>query len=300
MRTTLVRGLAALLLAASTCRPAANGHVRFAADAQRAPAAVERGAVTYATYCAGCHGAAADGQGPVAAVLGLRPADLRAPALRSASDAALVDRITRGTPLRASDGRVDPAEDADVDAVAAYLPRLGAVDWNLLRVGRLVYEDACAPCHGAYGRSEGALTFWLGVPDLVEARERLSDAALARISENGSGLMTPLYGGFDRGDLRALVAYVRHLSDGFRVYDTYCAACHGDDGQGLYSEDVPAPATAAPPLRGPYARSAIVHMLRRERGFMPHFRELDAARIRDVVAYLRTVVFTSSPGGNHS
>jgi hypothetical protein len=36
-------------------------------------------------------------------------------------------------------------------------------------------------------------------------------------------------------------------------------------------------------------------MVRRERGVMPHFRELDEARIREVVAYLRAVVFQSPP-----
>ena len=291
--------LAAVLLAAAACRPPAGGHPRVASEARRAPVAVERGAVAFATYCAGCHGADGGGQGAVAAVLGLRPADLRAPSLRAVSDAALVERITLGTPIRVSDGRVDPRADADVDAVAAYLPRVASADWSVLRAGRVVYEDACAPCHGAYGRSEGALTYWLGVPDLLVVRERLSDAALARTSAAGSGIMPPLHGQFDRGELRALVAYVRHLSDGFRVYDTYCAACHGDDGQGIYSVDVPAPASAAPPLRGPYPRSVIVHMVRRERGFMPHFRELDTARIRDVVAYLRAVVFQRpSSGGN--
>jgi mono/diheme cytochrome c family protein len=93
------------------------------------------------------------------------------------------------------------------------------------------------------------------------------------------------------------VAYVRHLSKGYRLYDTYCAACHGDDGQGVHPEDLLPPATAAPHLGadtvarlGPQAtRAKILHMLQRESGRMPHFRDsLTEAQLHDVVAYLRT------------
>jgi len=39
-------------------------------------AAAAMGAVTYKTYCAGCHGAKAEGDGPLAPHLGTRPSDL--------------------------------------------------------------------------------------------------------------------------------------------------------------------------------------------------------------------------------
>ncbi len=289
--------LAVLLLAGAACPPPAMHHVAHDArgappSVQAPPAAVARGAVTYAVYCVGCHGSNGDGHGPFATMLGFSAADLRAPALRSASDAALLARLMHGSPVAVRSRPAALADDLDVDAVAAYLPTLGRVDWDVLRTGRLVFEEACAPCHGAYGRSEGAVAVWIGVPDLLTARERQSDATLARISEAGTGSMPALYSGFDPGERRALIAYIRHLSDGFRVYDTYCAACHGDDGQGLYSQDLVPPATTAPPLgAGPYPRSTILHMLRRERGVMPHFRELEEARLRDVIAYLRVAVF---------
>jgi mono/diheme cytochrome c family protein len=289
----------AVVLLAAACRPPSVPSVTAAPVL--VPGPIERGAVTYAAYCAGCHGPRGTGDGSFARTLGLPAANLRAAKVRSASDAALIARLMRGTPIVVPSERAELAETRDVDALVEYLPRLAATDWDVLRAGRLVYEGACAPCHGAYGRAEDAVAYWLGVPDLVTVRDRLSDAALARISESGTGLMPPLYNAFDRGELRALIAYIRHLSDGFQVYDTHCAACHGDDGQGQYSEDAIPPATAAPPLRGPYPRAALVHMLRRERGVMPHFRELDERRIRDVVAYLRAAVFQKGePGGGDS
>lgn len=285
------RSLALLLgaLIAAACRPVPRAHPVGAAVVLP-PSAVERGAVTYAAYCAGCHGAKGNGRGDFARFLGFEAADLRAPALRTLSDEALVDRIMQGAPLTLRPGASTLPNELDVDALAAYLPLLGATDRELLRVGRLVFEDACAPCHGAYGRSEGAIAHWLGITDLLTTRERHSDAGLARISRAGIGNMPALVpDAFDPGEVRALIAYVRHLSDGFRLYDTYCAACHGDDGQGIYSQDLPPPAGRAPPLRAPFPPQQILHMLQRERGLMPHFRDLvGAARIRDVIAYLRS------------
>jgi len=190
-------------------------------------------------------------------------------------------------------GDAKQAEDFEVEAVAQYLPTLVSADWAQLRAGRLVYESGCAPCHGAYGRSDTAVAHWLNVGDLIVARERLSDAAIGRISQNGIGTMPALRSTFDPGEMRALVAYIRHLSDGFRVYDTYCAACHGDDGQGVAADAARPMRGAVPPLHGRYGRRAIVHMLRRERGVMPHFRDLSESQLRDVVQYLRAVVLAS-------
>jgi mono/diheme cytochrome c family protein len=223
-------------------------------------------------------------------MLGLQPANLRTPAVQRISDRDLVARIMHGAPLEVAPGPSTPAEDLDVRAIAAYLPTLATPERELLRVGRFVYEGACAACHGAYGQAEGVVALWLGVPNLVSARERHTNPALARISVAGIGTMPALVGAFDPGEVRALLAYIRHLSDGFRLYDTYCAACHGEDGQGLYSQDFLPPATVAPPLRGPYEAPQILHMLRRERRLMPHLRDVvDEAQVAAIVAYLRTL-----------
>jgi mono/diheme cytochrome c family protein len=255
------------------------------------PGAVARGAATYAAYCADCHGTDGAGDGPLARTLKLTPADLRTSALVVVPDAALVDRLAHGTPLDVPP-LASPRESEAVDALAAYLTRLGGLDADVLRAGKVVYDEGCAACHGAYGRADTAVAYWVGAPDLIVARERQSDAALARISEHGTRTMPPLLGAFDRAELHVLTAYIRNLSDGFALYDTRCAACHGDDGQGLYSRDLIGPATIAPPLDGgPYPRDRLLAMLRRERGVMPHFTEVDPRRLHDVVAYLRAAVF---------
>ena len=288
MRTPRLATLAAALLVVSTstsCQP----HPQRSRPASLSVSAIERGAFTYETYCAGCHAHDGRGGGPVATAFGLEPPDLR-PAIRASSNALLLDRLQRGTPLDVPP-RVGRDPDArDVDALAAYLPRAASADWSVLRAGRVVYEEACAACHGIHGRGDTAVAYWLDAPGMLEARERQSDAALARISEVGIGQMPPLYGAFDRTEIRALIAYIRHLSEGFAVYDSYCAACHGDDGRGRASAELLRPAMAAPALRAPYDRAQLRVMLRRERGVMPHFPTLGRGRLEDVLAYLRAVV----------
>jgi mono/diheme cytochrome c family protein len=294
MRRLVVIATAATLIASvAACRPL-DRHTTEIGPPPTA-ARIQRGAETYAVYCAGCHGPNGDGNGAFTTTLGLRPRDLTSSAAIAASDAALLDKLILGTPLAVPPVDWQAAEALAVDAIADYLPLLATSQWDLLRTGRVVYDDACAPCHGTYGHGDGLLSSWVGAPDLLVARERYTDAALARISETGLGTMEPLYGFFEPGERRALVAYIRHLSDGFALYDTRCAACHGDDGQGIYSRDVVPPAVAAPPLGGPYPRERLLAMLRRETGVMPHFRDLDADRLRDVVAYLRAAMVPHRP-----
>jgi mono/diheme cytochrome c family protein len=293
--------MTAMLVAASCAYRPIDGRARAAVDdAPSIAAAVERGALTYAGYCGGCHGMDADGHGPFATTFGLTPTDLRTPGVAALADDALLERMIRGTPLEIPPADAPASETRDLDALAEYLPGLARSDWDVLRAGRIVYDEGCGPCHGTYGRADTAIAHWLGAPDLIVAREHVSDAALARISEAGTGQMPPLLGELDRTELHALIAYIRHLSDGFAVYDTRCASCHGDDGQGIYSDDVIPPAVAAPPLRGAYPRDRLLSMLLRERGVMPHFTALDERRLRDVVAYLRAVVFRSRPRGGPS
>ena len=295
-RTLLVEVVLGAMAIAVACRPPGPGHVPAAAAV---PGPIERGAVLYAAYCAGCHGPAGRGDGPVADVLDLRPANLTAPGLLPRNgDDALVERLLHGTPLRTSPRRNAVAEDLEADAIAAYLPTLSTGNWELLRAGRFVYEGACAPCHGAFGQGEGVLgaTNDPPPPNLMTARERYTDHALGAIATGGVGTMPPMADTFEPGELRALIAYVRHLSKGYRLYDTYCAACHGDDGRGVHPEDLLPPATKAPVigattiarLGAARTREKVLHMLRRESGRMPHFQDtLTETQLRDIVAYLR-------------
>jgi hypothetical protein len=108
------------------------------------PGTIDRGAVLYTAYCAGCHGPTADGRGPVAGMFGLKATDLRAPAAHAASDDELVARVMCGSPLVVPSGRGVSAEELDVDAITRYLPTLATSNRELLRAGRLVFEGGCA------------------------------------------------------------------------------------------------------------------------------------------------------------
>jgi mono/diheme cytochrome c family protein len=260
---------------------------------------VARGAVLYAAYCGGCHGVDGRGDGPVARTLNLAPTSLRAPRLLAVSDTELIDRIRSGTPLVTRPGRSAFVEERQVTALGTYVGALAGHDWPRARAGRLVYDRACGVCHGAYGTGEGVIGWLLKRPpaNLQTAALRYTDPALAAVVRQGVGAMMPMGDMLDPGEVRAVVAYVRLLSPGYRLYDTYCAGCHGDDGRGVDPEDRLSPATAAPAidpaslaaLGEGERRNRILHMFRREQGLMPHFRDvLSGEELTDVVAFLRS------------
>jgi mono/diheme cytochrome c family protein len=275
--------LIALALACAGCvRPNGGGS---AAEMPR-PSAAVRGAALYAAYCGDCHGGAGRGDGAVARAFGLVPGDLGT-AVAGVTDEDLAAWVRRGEPLRTAQ-RIEPAlEDRQVAELAAYIGGPGAREWEVLRVGRLTFERECAGCHGVYGEGEPHLEEMLGSPPppLRLARTRYpTDEALMRVSRLGFRHMPAAPpGAFAPGELPALAAYVRELSEGGRLYDAYCAACHGMDG-------LRGPAPMLVGARdGDDLRSSIRHMLRREQTTMPHFGALlSPARVDDIVAYLRS------------
>jgi mono/diheme cytochrome c family protein len=289
--------VAVTLVAAAACQPTRPASPRPVAPSTGSP--VARGAVLYAGYCAGCHGSDGSGVGPVADVLRMRPSNLRDPAVLARTDRALVDALLGDAPLPTAPRWSAVAEALQVDALLAYLPSLATQNWARVRAGRFAYESTCAPCHGTYGTGEGVIGALGGPPpaDLPRVRERYTGAGLDGVIRQGAGAMLAFDDLLPRSERRAIVAYVRILSPGHRTYDTYCAGCHGDDGRGVHPEDVASPALAAPPIDSaalvrldPAARRAqVLHMFRRERGLMPHFRDiLGEAQLRDVLAYLRS------------
>ena len=94
---------------------------------------VARGAVVYRSDCASCHGSLGRGDGPMAAGLNPRPADLTTAALRSASPLDYYHRITigvAGTAMPAFETRLSPA-DRWAAAVYASLLRLPAAQGDV-------------------------------------------------------------------------------------------------------------------------------------------------------------------------
>ncbi|HEY2386533.1 MAG TPA: c-type cytochrome [Candidatus Binatia bacterium] len=281
------------------CRPAPRAQQRAATRLGDPP--VARGAVLYATYCAGCHGRDGRGDGPVAGELGLHAANLREPALLARSDAEIVDRIISGEGLRTHPRRADVATGIQVGALEAYVLALDGHPWARIRAGRFFYESQCGPCHGAYGTGEGAIGMFLprGTANLPLASARYTDPALVGVIRRGVGAMPAMDDVVTPEEVRQIVAYVRLLSPGHRLYDTYCASCHGDDGKGADVGEPAPQAASVPPLDiarlkampAPRRRTAVLHMFERAQGLMPHFRgTLDGAQLTDVVAYLRTTM----------
>ncbi len=126
--------------------------------------------------------------------------------------------------------------------------------------GRQLFGDNCAACHGRDGRGRAGypdLTdddwLWGGGPELIEQTLRYginSDHPDSRIAQ------MPAFGRddmLDRGQVRSVAFYVYSLSNpdystddnlgrieaGREVFETTCAACHGEEAQGV--ADVGAP-----------------------------------------------------------
>lgn len=66
-------------------------------------ASVGRGALLYDIHCKMCHGATAEGNGPIAPFLANRPANLTSPVVQSKSDGSIFLTITNGI-----DGKMPP------------------------------------------------------------------------------------------------------------------------------------------------------------------------------------------------
>lgn len=113
-----------------------------------------------------------------------------------------------------------------------------AVDAQALSIGKSLFSTYCTTCHGSDAR--GARGFpnlrdgeWLygGEPELIEAtilngRQGLMPAWGEILDEQKISQVTEYVGQLAGHDIAAGV------SAGKEVYDTYCAACHGAEGQG--------------------------------------------------------------------
>ncbi len=117
------------------------------------------------------------------------------------------------------------------------------------RLGRQLYLDNCAACHGTDASGRTAL----GAPNLVDSTWLYGgdpDTVVASILDGRRGTMPPWGEVLGRDGLIQVTTYVLGLktsgaanaeSEGKRLYETTCAACHGRDGKGM-------PALGAPDL----------------------------------------------------
>lgn len=184
-------------------------------------------------------------------------------------------------------------------------------DENLMNVvrssGRQLFGDNCAACHGRDGRGRANypdLTdddwLWGGEPALIEETLRVGintlhpETRIAQMPAFGRDQM------LDREQVRSVAAYVYSLSHpdystpdnldriqaGQEVFATTCAACHGENGEGI--RDV-----GAPNLTDPYwvyggdLDTIIASVHGGRQGHMPTWDErLTAAEIKTLALYV--------------
>jgi mono/diheme cytochrome c family protein len=138
-------------------------------------------------YCASCHGNAGHGDGPVAAALATRPADLTILARRYDGRYprdGVRDFVTgKGRPLPAHGttempvwGPLFSALESDararvrIDNLVTYIESLQAPTTLTEDTGSRLFRTHCAPCHGASGRGNGPVADQLRrmPPDLTK------------------------------------------------------------------------------------------------------------------------------------
>jgi mono/diheme cytochrome c family protein len=287
---------------------AASAVAARAAD-EDAAALVTMGRRRYMRSCAGCHGVSAGGDGPDAAFLTQRPADLRASAaLRRYTDKELSDFVRQGRHLRLE---VRPEalrlHAQQAAALETFLRRIPALDWDAVDAGRDVYLDRCVPCHDAFGQPQA------GLPPGVQRAPRdltdpafqaaVNDAALRELVRHGKAAMPALVPRITPAQADDLAAFVRVLSPGYTLYVRHCEVCHGPRGQGVRGLAVEA---GAPRLAfdEPYfagrsldaIRSAVWHMLEDNKPTMPHFTYvLSESDVGAIFAYLRSLPPPTAP-----
>ncbi|MFN8546019.1 MAG: c-type cytochrome [Candidatus Binatia bacterium] len=252
----------------------------------------------YGAYCAPCHGPTGRGDGRWADLFDPRPRDLKSGFLDRYDTEDLVRRIREGTPLSLDldpEGRAARAR--DVEALATHLARLPTTDWELVDRGAVFYIVRCTACHEPAGHPSPSLPDVIGrPPDLSDGavQHAMRDDDIRTAIRRGKGRMPAIPGPWRDADLRAVVAFIRVLSPGFELYETFCEGCHGTDGLGSTIVGQ----RGAPKVRfdrryfrtrTPKAvRDAAGHMFAEQRPIMPHFRtRLTTEQARRIVEYLR-------------
>ena len=184
-------------------------------------------------------------------------------------------------------------------------------DEDLMRIvrssGRQLFGDNCAACHGRDGRGRAYypdLTdhdwLWGGGPEMIEQTMRVGintahpDSRIGQMPAFGRDQM------LDRDQVRAVAGYVYSLSNpdfstpenldrieaGREVFEMTCAACHGENGEGMAE-------VGAPNLTDDYwiyggdLDTIIASVHGGREGHMPTWEErLSTAEIRTLALYV--------------
>ena len=205
--------------------------VNLAGEVIAEPPPAYEGRRLYVSYCQLCHGTDGKGDGPLARVMQISPADLTT-TIRSRSDTILTKIIT-GEGRQTITGRdrhnllseampewKDVFTDSQVKALIAYLRFLGRSEHELMGdpgIGMQLYQKYCQVCHGIEGDGDGIMTELMGITPMDHTNpnetnkldnERLIDSIL-----DGQGKFMPAWRGIlSQSDVEALVSSIRLLS----------------------------------------------------------------------------------------
>ncbi len=266
----------------------------------RAYAAENTGQGLFMRYCAPCHGVSGQGPGVDASAFVGQARNLQDPALLKYSAGELVRRLEDGRRLNLA---LDPvalrAQSRDVEDLFSHIRRLAQISWTSVEEGWALYSSRCATCHGVYGQPPAELPKGVRQPrDLssLAFQSSLNDAALTEAVRHGRQAMPALTPQVTASEARFLTAFVRLMSPGFRIYQRYCAMCHGDNGRGVVT--VLGETERKPSVvfnRNYFAKNdseairvRLWHMVDEKTPSMPHFRgTLSEEQLRSIVGFLR-------------
>ena len=199
-------------------------------------------------------------------------------------------------------------------AQAQYLDRLSAstteeilADPDLLSFaiagGGAAFADNCAPCHGLGGAGQDiyptlADDDWIWGGSLEEIEYTINHG-IRNASDEARVNEMPAFGQIlEREDIAAVTDYVLSLSEsgagqgnaaGSALYEENCAACHGEQGEGI--QELGAPNLADQIwLYGGTAEAVAAQISRPQQGVMPAWTgRLDEETIKSLTVYVHTL-----------
>ncbi len=185
----------------------------------------------FVSYCQLCHGTGGKGDGPLAKVMQISPADLTT-TVRSRSD-TILRKIITGEGRQTITGRdrhnllsdampewKDVFSEFQIKALIAYLRFLSSTKHDLMgdpEVGLQLYQKYCQVCHGVEGEGDGIMTKLIGIMPMDHTNpnetNRLDNEELVRSILDGKGRFMPAWRGIlSQSDVGALVSYIRLLA----------------------------------------------------------------------------------------
>ncbi len=183
-----------------------------------------KGHELFDTYCFVCHGTDGKGDGPLAAKMQTRPANLTDKSRMSKRSEKDLFRIVKGSNTHNINGAMpkwgQALSDPQIKALVAYVSFLGKSPEALPgdpHMGHDIYAKSCSACHGVHGRGDGVMADVLPMKpaDHTSAgavANMNNQALMAIISEGKGGYMPGWKDLLSAEEIAAVSSYIRLLS----------------------------------------------------------------------------------------